>query len=171
MWDLPRPGLEPVSPALAGGFLTAAPPGSPRASYFWRTSLNLSISEVSSGLDSSYTFFGRNTKEIILYPSQCIISGGAWYQFAPLLVMLILITWLRSGLPSFFLCCKITIFPFLLNKYPVRRYFENMKIHRFSSDFHLLTLAFLGGSLQDFLSTVLFLVPIWFPKKDYHWNH
>ena len=25
MWDLPRPGLEPVSPALAGGFLTAAP--------------------------------------------------------------------------------------------------------------------------------------------------
>ena len=29
MWDLPRPGLEPVSPALAGGFLTTAPPGKP----------------------------------------------------------------------------------------------------------------------------------------------
>ena len=27
MWDLPRPGIEPVSPALAGGFLTTAPPG------------------------------------------------------------------------------------------------------------------------------------------------
>ena len=27
MWDLPRPGLEPVSPALAGGFLTTAPSG------------------------------------------------------------------------------------------------------------------------------------------------
>ena len=27
MWDLPGPGLEPVSPALAGGFLTTAPPG------------------------------------------------------------------------------------------------------------------------------------------------
>ena len=26
-WDLPRPGLEPVFPALAGGFLTTAPPG------------------------------------------------------------------------------------------------------------------------------------------------
>ena len=26
MWDLPRPGLEPMSPALAGGFLTTAPP-------------------------------------------------------------------------------------------------------------------------------------------------
>ena len=29
MWDPPRPGLEPVSPALAGGFLTTAPPGKP----------------------------------------------------------------------------------------------------------------------------------------------
>ena len=27
MWDLPRPGLKPVSPALAGGFLTTVPPG------------------------------------------------------------------------------------------------------------------------------------------------
>ena len=27
MRDLPRPGIEPVSPALAGGFLTAVPPG------------------------------------------------------------------------------------------------------------------------------------------------
>ena len=32
MWDLPGPGLEPVSPALAGGFLTTASPGKP---YFW----------------------------------------------------------------------------------------------------------------------------------------
>ena len=29
MWDLPRPGLEPVSPALAGRFSTTAPPGVP----------------------------------------------------------------------------------------------------------------------------------------------
>ena len=27
MWDLPTPGLEPVSLALASGFLTTAPPG------------------------------------------------------------------------------------------------------------------------------------------------
>ena len=27
MWDLPRAGIEPVSPALAGGFLTPGPPG------------------------------------------------------------------------------------------------------------------------------------------------
>ena len=30
MWDLPRPGLGPVSPALAGGFSTTAPPGKPK---------------------------------------------------------------------------------------------------------------------------------------------
>ena len=29
MWDLPRPGLEPVSPALAGRLPTTAPPGKP----------------------------------------------------------------------------------------------------------------------------------------------
>ena len=29
MWDLPGPGLEPMSPALAGRFSTTAPPGKP----------------------------------------------------------------------------------------------------------------------------------------------
>ena len=29
IWDLPRPGLEPASPALAGRFSTTAPPGKP----------------------------------------------------------------------------------------------------------------------------------------------
>ena len=29
MWDLPRPGLEPVSPALAGRLSTTASPGKP----------------------------------------------------------------------------------------------------------------------------------------------
>ena len=34
-WDLPRPGLEPVSPALAGRLSTTAPPGKPQArTYF-----------------------------------------------------------------------------------------------------------------------------------------
>ena len=34
MWDLPRAGLEPVSPALAGRFLTTEPPGKPLDSLF-----------------------------------------------------------------------------------------------------------------------------------------
>ena len=34
MWDPPRPGLEPVSPALAGRFSTTAPPGKPLVNLF-----------------------------------------------------------------------------------------------------------------------------------------
>ena len=44
MWDLPRPGLEPVSPALAGGVLTSAPPGkSPEQLLSITSSKNLSL--------------------------------------------------------------------------------------------------------------------------------
>ena len=34
MWDLPRPGLEPASPALVGRFSTTAPPGKPQECNF-----------------------------------------------------------------------------------------------------------------------------------------
>ena len=36
IWDLPRPGLEPVSPALAGRLSTTAPPGKPGKLVFYR---------------------------------------------------------------------------------------------------------------------------------------
>ena len=35
MWDLPGPGHEPVSPALAGGCPTTAPPGKSETFPFW----------------------------------------------------------------------------------------------------------------------------------------
>ena len=34
MWDRPRPGLEPMSPASAGGLPTTAPPGKPLYSIY-----------------------------------------------------------------------------------------------------------------------------------------
>ena len=47
MWDLHRPGLEPVSPALTGGFLTTVPPGKSTTSKFltlvWASPLRLSV--------------------------------------------------------------------------------------------------------------------------------
>ena len=55
MWDLPRPGLAPVSPALAGGFLTTAPPGKPTS---W----------VSSGLTMG---------------SGCSLMAARWQVFFP----------------------------------------------------------------------------------------
>ena len=42
MWDLPRPGLEPVSPALAGGLPTTEPPGkSPLSSFLFNIALGI----------------------------------------------------------------------------------------------------------------------------------
>ena len=36
MWDLPRPGIKPLPPALAGGFLTTVPPGKSSLQVFER---------------------------------------------------------------------------------------------------------------------------------------
>ena len=55
MWDLPRPGLEPASPALAGGFPTTAPPGKPSPDLL--TSLILKKKKLD--LWSSPTYFHR----------------------------------------------------------------------------------------------------------------
>ena len=42
MWDLPGPGLEPVSPALAGRLLTTVPPGKPDPVFFYPFLFNAS---------------------------------------------------------------------------------------------------------------------------------
>ena len=52
MWDLPGPGIEPVSPALAGGFLTTAPPGK-----------SLGVNEVFVALHETQ----KNSFEIYMY--------------------------------------------------------------------------------------------------------
>ena len=46
MWDLPRPGLEPVSPALAGRFSTTVPPGKPPDSILLRVFTSMFISDI-----------------------------------------------------------------------------------------------------------------------------
>ena len=42
MWDLPGPGIEPVSPALAGGFFTTGAPGNPLKRTLLASLLNTS---------------------------------------------------------------------------------------------------------------------------------
>ena len=49
MWDLPGPGLEPVSPALAGGFLTTAPPGKPQCIRFYENILEGHLTQLKVG--------------------------------------------------------------------------------------------------------------------------
>ena len=43
MWDLPRPGLEPMSPALAGRFSTTAPLGKPSKDFYNGHLFNIKI--------------------------------------------------------------------------------------------------------------------------------
>ena len=43
MWDLPRPGLEPVCPALAGRFLTTVPPGKSHKCYSFKQASEMYI--------------------------------------------------------------------------------------------------------------------------------
>ena len=50
MWDLPGPGLEPVSPALAGGFLTTAPPENSLVTH----SFNHSFKTLSLNVEMKY---------------------------------------------------------------------------------------------------------------------
>ena len=43
MWDLPRPWLKPVSPALVGRFSTTAPPGKPWKLFFITILINKKV--------------------------------------------------------------------------------------------------------------------------------
>ena len=45
MWDLLRPGIKPVSPALAGGLFTTEPPGKP----WWLFDEGVKIKKKKSG--------------------------------------------------------------------------------------------------------------------------
>ena len=46
MWDLPGPGIEPVSPALAGGFLTTVPPGKSQSTSVILAAIDVAIVSV-----------------------------------------------------------------------------------------------------------------------------
>ena len=69
MWDLPRPGLEPVSPALAGRFSTAAPPGKPQISF---------LKPVFCYLQLQSSWFKHHLVEQFCLTKRCIYSLTYW---------------------------------------------------------------------------------------------
>ena len=68
-WDLPRPGLEPVYPALAGRFSTTAPPGKPSLSFLNPRPLDHSSSSFTMDFFFSFFFFRRAGVTTILTSS------------------------------------------------------------------------------------------------------
>ena len=56
MWDPPGPGLEPVCPALAGGFLTTAPPGKSLAVASEFPEKSLIFTEASQGCENQFNW-------------------------------------------------------------------------------------------------------------------
>ena len=56
MWDLPRPGIKPVSCALAGGLPTTAPPGKSPKSYFILVQSSISQLNHDQSFGSRFSF-------------------------------------------------------------------------------------------------------------------
>ena len=83
MWDLPRPGLEPVSPALAGGFSTTAPPGKP-SGYLFAQHNDLRLIHDVAYVSSSF---------IVLFSSVLFMN-----MFYTLSIHLFIVIWILPGL-------------------------------------------------------------------------
>ena len=85
MWHLPGPGIELVSPALRGGFLTTGPPGKPSTEYLKLSAVDIlaqiSLCQVAgSCLDVGCLAASlASTGEMLVAPSpsgktECLIS-------------------------------------------------------------------------------------------------
>ena len=112
MWDLPRPGLEPVSPALAGRFSTTAPPGKPPYWIFVSAHFNvwelllllfskylLSTTSCSYFMNAmSYLTASINGKYFLKFSSPCCFSSF-WFSVLVSVSHLLYVTPL-GNLPS-----------------------------------------------------------------------
>ena len=94
MWNLPRPEMEPMSPALAGGLLTSGPSGSPKKSFFW----------VTSHISSQRTYFFFNFTILYWF---CHISWASWCLLLPKSLSQL------HPLPSSLLSLPLLLFPLL----------------------------------------------------------
>ena len=74
MWDLPRPGLKPASPALAGRLSTTAPPGKPFILFF------CSVSVISTTLSSS-SLICSSVSSNMLIPFSVFFIYVIFYSF------------------------------------------------------------------------------------------
>ena len=95
MWDLPRPGLEPVSPALAGRFSTTAPAGKPLFLFF----LNLFYRSIVD-LQCCVNFYSK----VIQFDMYVYIYTHTFF------FILFSFFFFRFVIPCFFCCFFLNIF-------------------------------------------------------------
>ena len=79
MWDLPRPQVKSLSPALAGRFFTMEPPGKPRNPLFFKTEkshpvLGTNVSELYATRVLFLASFHSNSPHFSLYGSPLPLS-------------------------------------------------------------------------------------------------
>ena len=79
MWELPRPGIEPVSPTLVGRLLTTGPPRQPCPGLSVCTCLN---PYQAKSYSSSSTWFWSSSVAPLLVP-RCSPSQGVWASCSP----------------------------------------------------------------------------------------
>ena len=88
MWDPPRPGLEPVSPALAGGFSTTAPPGKPRGHDFLNWLLVTLANSCFSNVEGAFLWSNlwNEVKEPVLFSHGLNVTAEVKMRRAELLL-------------------------------------------------------------------------------------
>ena len=87
MWDLPRPGLEPISPALAGRFSTTAPPGKPQSYLLELTEPPFTSACHAVGTGTGFRF--RDTCGRIVGVQVPVGRGASWFLFIAFLELMV----------------------------------------------------------------------------------
>ena len=75
MWDLPGPGLEPMFPALAGGFLTTAPPGKPCSKVF-KGIIPLNLQNGAAKYNSYWHYRCHRQDELLFADKETLVPRG-----------------------------------------------------------------------------------------------
>ena len=90
--DLPRPGIQLVSPASAGGFLSTVPPGKSSVYFFFSFSWNLGLSRCSRDMVATglYEAAGRVACGIpvVLEVSRALGQGSSCRQLPAFLFLI-----------------------------------------------------------------------------------